>query len=88
MSNPEKALNITDIMIVQSYGTECDSFKQKIFMHVGLKRLRRGQKKNDVSFEALIAFTVTCTVFWNVIPHSLIELYLYFRRISCLHLQG
>jgi hypothetical protein len=88
MSNSENALNITDIMTVHSYGVEYDSFQQKIYMHVGLKKVKGGQKTNYVSFEVLTAFNVKHTLFWNVIPRSLIELYLYFRGIYCLHLQG
>jgi hypothetical protein len=44
MSNSENILNIADIMAVQTYGVEHDSFQQKIYMHVGLKR-ERGERK-------------------------------------------
>ena len=41
-----------------------------------------------VRFAALNTLTVMADIFWNVMPWSLVEVYLYFRVSSCIHYEG
>jgi hypothetical protein len=41
-----------------------------------------------VRFQVLTATSMKMTVFWDVVPYSLIEIYRRFRGAYCLHHQG